>query len=192
MHDFLARSNYQPPNTPRDHDLRQYLATELAPWTALVGAPMLAKMIETSSSYAETAFAHLAPGAKRYVALYTACMLYAEDLGARDPAPVVHFARRLVAGRPQLSPVFDRLAALLADAHRVWTDVGADAVISSTLDALSATLVEFATEEMPVAPCATRYPYYLRTRAGGGPQYTHFMFARSWRETPESYLQIIP
>ena len=71
-----------------------------------------------------------------------------------DPAPVVHFARRLVAGRPQLSPVFDRLAALLADAHRVWTDVGADAVISSTLDALSATLVEFATEEMPVAPCA--------------------------------------
>ncbi|KAH9932678.1 terpenoid synthase [Epithele typhae] len=156
---------------------------------------MLAKMLETACSYAETAYAHLAPAHRHYVALYTACVLYAEDLGARDPAAVAHFARRLIAGAPQLSPVFDRLAALLRGAHALWTDAGADAIIASTLDALSATALEHAAGArggMAVAPDATRWPYYLRTRAGGGPQYTHFMFMRGWRESPESYLQILP
>ena len=153
---------------------------------------MVSKMIETSCWYTETAFAHTSPEHRYYIALYTACMLYGEDVGNQDPDAVSQFARRLVRGEPQVHPIFDRLASLLKEAHVYWTDVGADAIITGTIDALSATFIEFATSDMTVAPSATRYPYYLRTRAGGGPQYTHFMFMRSWRETAESYLQILP
>ena len=153
---------------------------------------MRAKMVETSCSFAETVYGHVPPAHRFYIALYTACVLYAEDLGGNDPEAVTQFARRLISGRKQLCPIFDRLADLLRDAHDYWTDVGADAVISSTLDGLSATSIEYATCGMEVAPGALRYPYYLRTRAGGGPQFTHFMFARSWRETPDSYLQLLP
>ncbi len=153
---------------------------------------MVSKMVETSCSYAETAYAHTSPEHRFYIALYTACMLYGEDVGNDDPDAVSQYARRLVRGEEQVHPIFDRLTTLLKDAHVYWTDVGADAVVTGTIDALSATYIEFATSGMRISPSATRYPYYLRTRAGGGPQYTHFMFMRSWRETAETYLQILP
>ncbi|TBU45807.1 terpenoid synthase [Dichomitus squalens] len=153
---------------------------------------MVANIVETSCSYTETAYCHVPAEHRDYIALYTACMLYGEDVGGQDSDAVSQFARRLVKGEPQVHPIFDRLASLLKEAHMYWTDVGADAIITGTVDALSATHIEFATSGLRIAPCATRYPYYLRTRAGGGPQYTHFMFARSWREKADTYLQILP
>lgn len=157
-----------------------------------VESQMLDKMIEASCSYAETAFGHTSPEHRYFIALYTACMFYAEEFGDHDPQSVAQFARRLIKGQQQLNPILDRLADLLKDAHLYWTDVGADAIITGTIDALSATLIEFATVHMNVVPSANRYPYYLRTRAGGGPQYTHFMFMRSWRQDADTYLQVLP
>ncbi|RPD54631.1 terpenoid synthase [Lentinus tigrinus ALCF2SS1-6] len=189
---FLRGSAYRSPNTSKDLELRKRLASEIATWHLDVEPQMVGKMVETSCSYAETAYCHIPLEHRYYVALYTACMLYGEDLGERDPDSVAQFARRLIRGERQLNPIFDRLVDLLKEAHKYWTDVGADAIITGTVDALSGTFVEFATASMVVAPSATRYPWYLRTRAGGGPQFTHFMFTRSWRETPDSYLQLLP
>ncbi|KAH9846352.1 terpenoid synthase [Lenzites betulinus] len=190
--DFLARSDFGAVQCPRDPELRAKLAAELRSWSAYVDPRMLEKMLDTSCAYVETAFGHTSSDHRYYIALYTACMLYGEDLGEHDPDAVTQFARRLVRGDKQLSPIFDRLADLLKQAHLYWSDVGADAIITGTVDALTATAIEFATTGTPVAPSALRYPYYLRTRAGGGPQYTHFMFMRSWREKADSYLQILP
>ncbi|KAM5534650.1 hypothetical protein V8D89_011662 [Ganoderma adspersum] len=192
VHGFLSRSDYRSPNTPHDSNLRAKVAAEIDGWSLDINPAMISKMVETSCWYTETAFAHISPEHRYYIALYTACMLYGEDVGNQDPDAVSQFARRLVRGEPQVHPIFDRLASLLKEAHVYWTDVGADAIITGTIDALSATFIEFATSDMAIAPSATRYPYYLRTRAGGGPQYTHFVFMRSWRETAESYLQILP
>ncbi|KAI0632043.1 terpenoid synthase [Trametes polyzona] len=190
--DFLTRSDFHAVACPHDAPLRAKLAAEIRSWTVYVNPRMLEKMIETSCSYAETAFGHTSFDHRYYIAIYTACMLYGEDLGEHDPDAVTQFARRLVRGEKQLSPIFDRLADLLKQAHVYWSDVGADAIITGTVDALTATAIEFATTGTPVAPFALRYPYYLRTRAGGGPQYTHFIFMRSWREKADSYLQILP
>ncbi|KAI0822036.1 terpenoid synthase [Trametes gibbosa] len=190
--DFLARSEFREVKCPRDIELRAKLAAEIQSWISHVDPLMLDKMFETSCSYAETAFGHTSFDHRYYIALYTACMLYGEDLGAHDPDAVTQFARRLVRGDRQLSPIFDRLADLLKQAHLHWSDVGADAIITGTVDALTATAIEFAMTGTSVAPSALRYPYYLRTRAGGGPQYTHFLFMRSWREKADSYLQILP
>ncbi|KAI0670986.1 terpenoid synthase [Trametes maxima] len=190
--DFLARSDFRAIECPPDVQLRQKLAAEIQPWAAQVNPRMLEKMLDTSCAYAETAFGHTSFEHRYYIAIYTACMLYGEDLGEHDPEAVTQFARRLVRGQKQLSPIFDRLAELLQQAHLYWSDVGADAIITGTVDALTATAIEFATTGTRVAPSALRYPYYLRTRAGGGPQYTHFIFMRSWREKADSYLQILP
>lgn len=192
LQDFLLSSAYESPNTTRDLELRKRLASEIATWKLDIEPQMVGKMIETSCSYAETAYCYIPIEHRYYVALYTACMLYGEDLGERDPDSVAQFARRLIRGERQLNPIFDRLVDLLKEAHTYWTDVGADAIITGTVDALSGTFIEFATAAMVVAPSATRYPWYLRTRAGGGPQFTHFMFTRSWREAPDSYLQLLP
>ncbi|KAM5533153.1 hypothetical protein V8D89_013201 [Ganoderma adspersum] len=180
------------PGTPPDLQLREKVATEIDSWTLDIDLAMVSKMVETSCSLTETTYSHISLEHRCYVALYTACMLYGEDVGDQDPDAVTHFARRLVRGERQGHPIFDRLANLLKAAHVYWTDVGADSIVAGTIDALSATSIEFATADMPAIPSATRYPYYLRTRAGGGPQFTHFMFMRSWRETAETYLQILP
>ncbi|KAJ8472883.1 hypothetical protein ONZ51_g8216 [Trametes cubensis] len=190
--DFLQRSDFRAVQSPRDVDLREKLSVDVNNWGVDINPSMLEKMVETSCSYAETAFGHTSFEHRYYIALYTACMLYGEDLGEHDPDAVTQFARRLVRGDKQVSPIFDCLADLLKQAHLYWSDVGADAIITGTVDALTATAIEFATTGTPVAPSALRYPYYLRTRAGGGPQYTHFMFMRSWREKADSYLQILP
>lgn len=190
--DFLARSDFKAVKCPKDPHLRAKLAAEIRAWSVQVEPRMLEKMLETSCAYAETAFGHTSFDHRYYIAIYTACMLYGEDLGEHDPDAVTQFARRLVKGERQLSPIFDRLAELLKQAHLYWSDVGADAIITGTVDALTATGIEFATSGTPVVPSALRYPYYLRTRAGGGPQYTHFIFMRSWREKANSYLQILP
>lgn len=192
VHAFLSRSNYKSPNTPHDSNLRAKLASEIDGWSLDIDPKTISEMVETSCSYTETVYAHTSPDHRYYIALYTACMLYGEDVGAQDPDAISQFARRLARGESQVHPIFDQLASLLKDAHLYWTDIGADAVITGTIDALSATFIEFATSGMAIAPSATRYPYYLRTRAGGGPQYTHFMFMRGWRETAETYLQILP
>ncbi|KAI9058151.1 terpenoid synthase [Trametes sanguinea] len=190
--DFLSRSDYRAVQCPQDPELRAKLGAEVHTWAIYVDPRMLEKMVETSCSYAETAFGHTSFEHRYYIALYTACMLYGEDLGEHDSEAVTQFARRLVRGQKQISPIFDRLAELLQQAHLYWSDVGADAIITGTVDALTATAIEFATTGTPVAPSALRYPYYLRTRAGGGPQYTHFIFMRGWREKADSYLQILP
>ena len=189
---FLRSYNYAPPHTQRDLDLRAQLAQECRGWSVEIEPRLLEKMIESSCSYAESAYHHTSPKHRYYIALYTACMFYAEELGDENPDAVAQFARRLIKGQRQVNPIFDRLADLLKDAHVYWTDVGADAIITGTVDALTATFIEFATASMPMAPSANRYPYYLRTRAGGGPQFTHFMFMREWRDTADSYLQILP
>ncbi|CDO77799.1 hypothetical protein BN946_scf184667.g2 [Trametes cinnabarina] len=190
--DFLSRSDYRAVQCPKDLAIRAKLGAEIQTWAMYVEPRMLDKMLETSCSYVETAFGHTSAEHRYYIAIYTACMLYGEDLGEHDADAVTQFGRRLVNGQRQLSPIFDRLAELLQRAHLYWSDVGADAIITGTVDALTATALEFATTGTPVAPSALRYPYYLRTRAGGGPQYTHFIFMRSWREKADSYLQILP
>ncbi|PIL25144.1 terpene synthase [Ganoderma sinense ZZ0214-1] len=117
VHGFLSRSDYQPPNTPHDTILRTKVSAEINDWSLDIDPTMISKMVETSCWYTETAFAHTSPEHRYYIALYTACMLYGEDVGNQDPNAVSQFARRLVRGEPQAHPIFDRLAGLLKDAH---------------------------------------------------------------------------
>ena len=120
--------------------------------------------------------------------------MYVDDLGDRHLDAVMGFTSRFVRGEVQPDPVLERLARLLRQrTHELWNVYSADAIIASTLDAVAMMHVEHSTQDtLVVAPEATRFPYYLRTRAGLGPPYIHFAFMGSWRSVPDSYLQILP
>ena len=190
--DFVSRSGYRWGSTPPDSNLRAAIMAEVLQWDSCGNTSIMERIVDSACALTESAYGHLSPTHRRYVALYTACLLYCDDLGGEQLEAVRQFAVRLARGQPQLTPALSVLADLLREAHELWSAVGADAIITGTVDALTATAIEFATTGTPVAPSALRYPYYLRTRAGGGPQYTHFMFMRSWREKADSYLQILP
>ena len=180
------------PRTPRNAGLRHKLATEIASWNIDVSTTFTEKMLHNSCNMAECCYGHTSADHQYFIALYTAFTFYADDHCGADPEPIGQFAQRFIEGEPQLDPVLDRFAAHIKHAYELWPRIGANAVISGTLDSMTAMYIEYTTQDMSTIPAATRYPYYLRTKSGVGPPYAHFIFAKSWRSSVNSYIQIIP
>lgn len=189
---FLSGLGFESPRTPQNPDLRHRLAAEIASWSIDVSSTFTDKMLSNSCNMAESCYSHTSPEQIYFIALYTAFTFYADDHCGSDPEPIGQFARRVIAGEPQLDPVLDRFAQHIKSAYDLWPAVGANSIISGTFDSMNAMYTEYTTKDMKVIPGATRYPYYLRTRSGVGPPYSHFIFPKQWRNEVTSYIQIIP
>lgn len=192
IRDFLDRVAYKSPKNASDVDLRTKIADHLATWPSDISPAVIAKILDGSCVYAETTYGHTTAEHRYFIALYTACLMYVDDLGERNLDAVMRFTGRFAKGETQPDPVLNCLADLLRRSHELWTQYGSDAIIAGTLDAVTAMYIEYTAQNLVVKPTATRFPYYLRTRAGIGPPYIHFIFMKSWRATPESYLQLLP
>ncbi len=152
----------------------------------------LGKLVDSACVITETAYGHTSPVHQHYIALYTAIVLYLDDIGHKHLDAIKQFASRFTRGEKQLSPALDDLVQLMRQSHELFTDVGADAIVSGTFDAVTAMYIEYSTQDMVIRPPATLYPWYLRVRSGICPPYIHFIFMKSWRPTAESYLQMMP
>lgn len=192
IRNFLNGLNWESPRTPQNQDLRQRLATEIESWDIDVSDSFTAKMLYNSCNIAECCYSHASTELQYFVALYTAFTFYSDDHCATDPEPVGQFAQRFAMGEPQLDPVLDQFAAHIKKAYDLWPLIGANAIISGTLDSMTAAYTEYTTKEMDTIPSATRYPYYLRMHSGVGAVYSFFIFPACWRTSVNSYLQLIP
>ncbi|KAI0769049.1 terpenoid synthase, partial [Trametes elegans] len=192
IRDFIERCGFQSPHSAVDSELRCHISDEVASWNVGLTAAHAEKVVDTSCLLTETAYAHTSPEHRYFVARYTAYFLYADDLGGRCVEALNQFPRLFAIAQAQLDPVLDRLAELIRGAHALWTDVGANAIITGTLDALTAYHIELTTRDMVVRPGAVRYPDYLRLRTGIDPPFIAFVFMRGWRATAQSYLQFVP
>ncbi|KAI0769050.1 terpenoid synthase [Trametes elegans] len=189
---FLHRCHYHSPQSKHDDELRAWLTEQIQQWALELSPEFIEKAVDACCIYVETVYGHNPPEHRRYIALYSACMMYADDMSGDDPESITRFAQRFVTGEEQPNVILECLAKHLRRAYSFWPQFGADSIITGTMDALSANHIERATRRMHVKPHATRYPTYLRMRAGISAPYTHFVFPNTWRETPESYIQIIP
>ncbi|EIW61324.1 terpenoid synthase [Trametes versicolor FP-101664 SS1] len=192
IRDLLHRCAYRSPKSETDHALRRELAEEVAKWDTDLPPAAIGKLVHASCSVVETMYGHTPAAHRGYIGLYTACIIYADDVGEQDPDALKLFTQRFARSEPQPNAVFECLAGLLRQAYDLWPQFGADCIISGTLDAISANYIECTTHEMRAKPLATCYPTYLRQRASFGPAFTSFMFPNTWRATPESYIQILP
>ena len=192
IRDFLGQADYKSPGSQCDVELRTKLAAELTRWPTDISPAVVSKILDGSCVYSETTYGHTTPEHRFYIALYTACLMYVDDLGERDLDAVMKFTSRFAKGEEQPNPVLNRLSGLLRRAHELWTQYGADAIVAGTLDAVTAMYIEYTARDLVIKPSATRFPYYFRTRAGIGPPYVHFVFMKTWRPTPETYLQLLP
>ena len=190
--DFLVRSGYKWGTTPPNAALRARIASDVRGWDNCGAAHVVDKLVDTACSFIEAAYGHLSPEHQHYVILYTACILYSDDLGGSRLEAVRQFATRLAQGEAQLTPAFDTLAGLLKQAHEFWPPVGADSIISGTLEVITGMYIEYTTVDMEANPHAIWWPQYLRTRTGVNGPYAHFIFMKNFRTTPETYLQMLP
>lgn len=150
------------------------------------------KITVAGCDFAEIIYRHTSLEHQRYIALYTACMFYADDLGTRHLDAIGQFARRFAMGEKQLNPALDAFADVLRQSYDLWPQVGADAIISGTLEGVTAMYVEYTTGNMAVTLRATWWPNYLRNRTSFCAPFAHFNFMKSWRATPETYIQLLP
>ncbi len=200
LRDFLDRSmingdDFRPPQT-RDNGSKLYqdVSQQVLDFVVAAGDdPQFAhKFSATGCDLAEIIYGHTGYEHQHYIALYTACILYVDDLGSRHLDAVTQFSRRFATGEKQLNPALDVLTDLLRQSYDLWPQIGADAIVSGTLEAVAAMYVECTTGNMPITPKATWWPNYFRNRTGICPPYAHFNFMKSWRSAPDSYLQLLP
>lgn len=150
------------------------------------------KITVAGCDFAEIIYGHTSLEHQRYIALYTACMFYSDDLGTRHLEAVGQFSRRFATGEKQLNPALDVFADVLRQAYDLWPQVGADAIVSGTLEGVTAMHLEYTTGDMATTPRATWWPNYLRNRTSFCAPFAHFNFMKTWRATPETYIQLLP
>ena len=199
LSNFLKRSMANDERSParqhqNDDHLYQSLLNEVTALFQKAGDDIAFadKFSRTACDLAHIIYGHTGPEHQYYIALYTVCYLYADDLGSRHVDALAQFSRRFGTGEKQLNPVLERLAELMRESHNLWPQVGADAIISGSLEAISAMFIECTCGDMEITPKATWWPNYFRNRTGICPPYAHFNFMKSWRSVPESYLQLLP
>ena len=115
-----------------------------------------------------------------------------DDIGKPHLDALAQFSYRFAKGEKQPNPVLERLVELMKESYDLWPQMGADAIVSATLDSISAMYVECTSGDMEITPQATWWPNYFRTKAGLCPQYAHFIFAKGWRLNADSYMQLLP
>ncbi|KAI0755153.1 terpenoid synthase [Daedaleopsis nitida] len=193
LQEFVRSISYPAPQSSQNAQLRQAVGDDILSWNASLSWEYVNTLIDTSCAIAESAYTHTSYDHQLLIALYTAYLVFADDLGEHNVEAVGQFVQRFTRGQPQLHPALDRLAVQLGTMHEYFPRVSADAIINNTLDSLTAMYIELQTKGDAVLPAAARYPLYLRLKAGIGSAYAHFNFTKSWGEHAGLfYLQMLP
>ncbi len=194
MQEFLGNLPYRPQETPQNSEIREAVNAEIVSWDAGLSWSYINVITDAASTIAECCYSHTSPEHQRLIALYTACMYYADDVGQHGNAEALgQFVQRFTQKAPQLHPVFDRLTTLLGALYSLYPQISGNGIINNTLESLTSMYIELTTQGEVNAPAAARYPYYLRVRAGIASAYVHFNLTRDWVAGAGTfYLQMQP
>lgn len=146
---FLFRLDIPFPEVVYDHQFDE-LCSRAA---TSRGYPLLslAPFIPGGVVMSTTAYVHLTDQASRIIiALYTAFLIYLDDIFQHDINVVRDFNHNFICGIKQSDPVLDAFASLLRELSQHWTRTVANLMIASTLNLVTALLLEFETSNMPV------------------------------------------
>ncbi|KAG8915339.1 hypothetical protein FRC00_005515 [Tulasnella sp. 408] len=191
LHELLRGTGYQRPECPPDEELRSKVHAEVASW-GLEPSKVLDKAVAAGIAMAETSYRKLTMPYRYYIALYTALVIYAEDISHHDPESIGLFAHRLVHGKPQPNTTVEQCAALCHNASELWQVVGSTAITTATMDFMNAVYLENTTRDMVISPNAKRYPWFFRNMTGIGVAYAHFLFPKYIASNPNTFIQMIP
>ncbi|KAI0670936.1 terpenoid synthase [Trametes maxima] len=193
IRDFLTRIHYRPLGTTPDPTLRAVVSAEVLSWGANIDPHVMEVMIDTGCTTAEATYSHISDPARLFIAIFTAYWVYIDDTAAHKSGACANFVRHLVAREEQPDPVLRRAATHLTELYQCFPSLGADAITASCLDTFMGMHVEEMTSNGAITPGATRYPYFLRLKTGLAAGYSHFNFAKGWRDPGDvSYLQVLP
>jgi hypothetical protein len=120
----------------------------------LEGAYDLRPFIPGGVAIATTAYAHLPDqGTRIWIALFTACAIYVDDKFLKDVQLISEFHKRFICGAPQGDPSLDAFASLIRETYAHYDRVAANFIMTSTLNGITAILLDEDTKNMQVRSC---------------------------------------
>ncbi|KAF8897324.1 hypothetical protein BD779DRAFT_1490231 [Infundibulicybe gibba] len=155
-----------------------------------VYSPEFQRAVQPSAAMCMTVYPHLPLPSQYYICLYTTCAIYFDDLALRDASVVREFNALFLGNRKQHHPLLDAFAILLRTTSEHFSDICAAMIITSTLDYISALIVEQEQQDAVVHTAAANYPSYLRYLTGVARPYSLFLFPPN---IPlQTYIQVLP
>ncbi|KAF8804962.1 terpenoid synthase [Phlegmacium glaucopus] len=125
-----------------------------------------------------------------YISLYTAFLTWVDDAYTGHVRGVDVFNERFITGEKQENEGLDGLARLLRETSLHYYGVQANIILTSSLNFMTSTILEFETKGMPLSPDAKSYTTFLRVMTGICEAYGIFAFPP---EVPViDYIQAIP
>jgi hypothetical protein len=140
-----------PYNHSLDHIAREELNRRASSLSSPSNLSELNDFIPTSVNMATTAFGHCSENTKLLICLYTAFLLYLDDRDRADINEVRNFNMRFILGQAQASPALEGLAQAIREVSLCYESVVANIIVTSTLNFVTAVVLEHETESMPVS-----------------------------------------
>ncbi|KII94515.1 hypothetical protein PLICRDRAFT_120583 [Plicaturopsis crispa FD-325 SS-3] len=188
-----ARCNVPYTRQPYDHDFASAVCAEGTRLGYSMEGPLsvAGPFIRSGVIIATTAYAHLPDKRGQiFICLYTAFVMYAEDVYSTDVGGVAEFSERLARGQPQNDRVLDNLVDLLRRAHEYFDRIIANIIMSCAINYITAILLEHDTNGMMLEPRAQRYPKFSRRMSGSPETYAVSIFPPAL--PLQSYIQAMP
>ena len=136
--DLLVRLSYVPASNPPNIALREQVAADITSWNAGLSPEYIDGLTDTSYIIAQYTYPHTSYPHQYYIAIYTACVTYVDDLVKQNLEAVGQFVQRFARGEPQENPALARLVTLLETAHEYWPRISANFIVAGTTDAITA------------------------------------------------------
>ncbi|EDR03562.1 uncharacterized protein LACBIDRAFT_331339 [Laccaria bicolor S238N-H82] len=178
---LLAECNLPFPVTPYNHEFHnaccQVARSKGYAMETYPGARSLHPFMPGGVVMATTAYAHLDNKSTQiFIALYTAFLIYLDDVFQHDIELVYCFNERFILCQPQDDPVLDGFASLLREFPQHFGRVVSNIMTTSTLNLVTALLLEHETQNMKSSLDAHNYPTFSRVMSGASETYALFAF----------------
>ncbi|KAF8551268.1 terpenoid synthase [Imleria badia] len=195
IHSLLEQCNVPYEVTPFDDVLYQECIDDAIQRGYPVDCdPSLRKYLRQGVVYAATAGGHLRHRPTQiWIALYASCTIFVDDVTDRfleEMPNIYHFNDRFIRKEPQGNAILDAFADILRRASDLYRPVASHLITTSTLNFVTANLLENETRSMKISSAAQEYPTYQRNLSGFAEACGFIAFPR---EIPlNEYIQAIP
>lgn len=138
-----------------------------------------------------TVYGHTSIEAQVHMAILTTIGIWVDDIAPGLPA-LAAFAERFHAGREQLHPILDILAARLRRTADIYHAYGAAAIVTNYTQFVACTAMDKEDEGVAVHGAAGEYIVYKRIRNGIGEAFSFGMWDKEHFPEPSTHVQMIP
>ncbi|KAF5342848.1 hypothetical protein D9758_013356 [Tetrapyrgos nigripes] len=177
---------------PADQDLEKLCCLEAAHrGYPLAGEESFQPFISGGLPMAANGYLHLkGTNIPTLIALYTAFLIYLDDVLCNDIEAVAEFNERLMAGKSQKNCMLDHFAALLSEFSAHFPRIVHNIMLSSTMNFVTALLLEKETQGMPMQLGNLGYPTFARALSGASEVFALAVFPSNIPVT--TYIQALP